>query len=100
MIENFQGVSVWDSILGFTSAPGVIAGAPFATCDDPAVSTTAGIAAGFTGNFAGPNRYVDSCFTHQVYSDSFFALQGFTSLLDAPNFGSGSGVVLQKGQTQ
>ena len=99
-IENFQGVSVWDSILGFTSASGVIAGAPFATCDDPAVSTTAGIAAGFTGNFAGPNTYVDGCFTHQVYSDSFFALQGFTSLLDAPNFGSGSGVVLQKGRTQ
>jgi len=99
-IENFQGVSVWDSVLGFTSAPGVIAGVPFATCDDPAVSTTAGIAAGFTGNFAGPNTYVDSCFTHQVYSDSFFASQGFTSLLDAPNFGSGSGVVLQKGQKQ
>lgn len=100
VIENFQGVSVWDNILGFTSAPGVIAGVPFATCDDGAVSTTVGIAAGFTGNFAGPNTYVDFCFTHQVYSDSFFAAQGFTSLIDAPHFGSGSGVVLQKGQTQ
>lgn len=98
-IENFQGVPFWDNILGFTSAPGVIAGAPFATCLDPGVSTTAGIAAGFAGNRAGPNTYVDGCFIHQVYSDSFFASQGFTSLIDTPVLPSGSGVVLQKGLT-
>jgi hypothetical protein len=98
-IENFQGVAVWDSILGFTSAAGVIAGAPFPTGSDPGISTPAGVAAGFTGNFAGPNRYVDSSFIHQVYSDSFFAGQGFTSLIDAQAFGAGSGVVLQKGSS-
>lgn len=98
-IENFQGVSVWDNILGFTSAPGVIAGAPFPTGADPGISTAAGIAAGFTGNFAGPNTYVDFSFIHQAYSDSFFAGQGFTSLIDAPAFGSDAGVVLQKGSS-
>jgi len=40
---------------------------------------------------------VDGCFIHQAYSDSFFAAQGFTSLIDASSFPSGSGVVLQKG---
>jgi hypothetical protein len=99
-VENFQGVSVWDNILGFTSAPGVIAGAPFATCLDPGISTAAGIAAGFTGDLAGPNTYVAGCFIHQVYSDSFFAAQGFTSLMDTPVLPSGSGVVLQKGLTK
>lgn len=96
-IENFQGASAWDSILGFSSAPGVTFGAFFPICSDPAVSTAAGVAAGFTGNFAGPNTYVDFCFIHQAYSDSFFAAQGFTSLMDGSNLPSGSGVVLEKG---
>src|SRR5258708_6276771 len=58
-----------------------------------------GVAAGFIGNGDGPNTYVDGCFIHQAYSDSFFAAQGFTSLMDASNLPSGSGVVLQKGST-
>lgn len=98
-IEDFQGLPVWDNILGFTSAPGVIAGAPFPTGGDPGISTAAGIAEGFTGNFAGPNTYVDFSFIHEAYSDSFFAGQGFTSLIDAPAFGSDAGVVLQKGSS-
>ncbi|HVG92656.1 MAG TPA: hypothetical protein VNB54_14270 [Alphaproteobacteria bacterium] len=96
-IENFQGAPTWDNILGFSSAAGVIQGASFPTCSDPGVSTPAGVAAGFTGNFAGPNTYVDGCFVHQAYSDSFFAQQGFASLMEAPAFGTGAGVLLQKG---
>src|SRR5205807_4382118 len=48
VIEDFQGMSSWNSILGFTSAPGVSASL---SCIDPGVSTAAGVAAGFTGNF-------------------------------------------------
>jgi hypothetical protein len=99
VIEDFQGASAWDSILGFTSAPGVITGTGI-TCSDPGVSTAAGVAAGFTGNSAGTNTYVDSCFIHEVYSDSFFAAQGFTSLIDGANFPSGTGVVLTRGLKQ
>ncbi len=98
-IEDFQGAPAWDSILGFSAAPGVTFGGSFPICSDPAVSTAAGVAAGFIGNGAGPNTYVDGCFIHQAYSDSFFAAQGFTSLMDASNLPSGSGVVLQKGST-
>ncbi len=96
-IEDFQGTPAWDSILGFPSASGVTFGGSFPICSDPGVSTAAGVAAGFVGNAAGPNTYVDGCFIHQAYSDSFFAAQGFTSLIDASSFPSGSGVVLQKG---
>jgi hypothetical protein len=42
---------------------------------------------------------VDGCFIHQAYSDSFFASQGFTSLIDASSLPSGSGVLLAKGLT-
>lgn len=98
-VENFQGASTWDSILGFTSASGVIYGAPSPGGTDPGVSTLAGVAAGFTGNSAGPNRYVEGSFVHQAYSDSFFASQGFTSLIDASSLASGSGVLLAKGLT-
>jgi hypothetical protein len=97
VVEDFQGAAVWDSILDFTSAPGVTFGS---TCSDPGKSTAAGVAAGFTGNSAGPNTYVDGCFIHQAYSDSFFAAQGFTSLIDGGALPSGSGIVLVKGLTQ
>lgn len=97
VIEDFQATPVWDSVLGFTAAPGVTT---FLSCLDPSVSTPAGAAAGFTGNFAGPNTYLDFCFGHQTYSDSFFATHGYTSLIDAnTNFPSGTGVVLVKGLT-
>jgi hypothetical protein len=99
VVEDFQGRTAWDSILGFSSAAGVIDGAAFPGCVDPGISTAAGVAAGFTGNGAGPNTYVDSCFGHQAYSDSFFAVQGFTSLIDARAAASGSGIVLVKGLT-
>src|SRR5262249_53308292 len=98
VIEDFQGVPVWDSILGFTSAPGVTFGSIGTICSDPGISTAAGIAAGFTGS-SGPNTYVDGCFIHQAYSDSFFAAQGFTSLIDGGALPSGSGIVLVKGLT-
>lgn len=97
VIEDFQAQPVWDSVLGFTSAPGVTI---FGSCIDPGVSTPAGVAAGFTGNSAGPNTYVDFCFGHQAYSDSFFATQGYTSLIDAGGFPSGTGIVLVKGLTR
>jgi len=97
VIEDFQGASAWDSILGFSSASGITLGLG---CSDPSVSTAAGIAAGFTGNGAGPNTYVDGCFIHQAYNNAFFASQGFTSLIDAANFPSGSGVVLVNGPVQ
>jgi hypothetical protein len=97
VIENFQGASPWDSILGFPSAPGVIYGTPFPGCSDPGVSTVAGVTAGFIGDAAGPNRYVDSCFVHEAYSDSFFSSHGFTSLIDAASLASGSGVLLEQG---
>ena len=97
VIEDFQAEPVWDSVLGFTAAPGVVT---FGTCLDPGLSTPAGVAAGFTGNFAGANTYVDFCFAHQTYSDSFFATRGYSSLIDAGGgFPSGTGIVLVKGLT-
>jgi hypothetical protein len=98
-IENFQGASPWDNILGFPSGSGVVYGSLFPGCSDPGVSTAAGVAAGFIGNGAGPNAYVDGCFVHEAYNDSFFASHGFTSLIDAANLASGSGVVLEEALT-
>ena len=66
MIEDYSGDSFWDSVLGFSGAPGVTSGVGGITCNLNGDATAAGLADGF-------NNYVDFCFTHQTYDQAFWA---------------------------
>ena len=88
-VEDYQGLAAWDPILGIAPGSGassVTAGAPFATCIDPGVSTAAGIAFGFKPS------YTEGCFVHQMYDPTFWASKGFFALQVSGAAGSGGHV--------
>ena len=97
-ISDFAGRPDWAPLLGFNPSAGILSGEGNAGCSDPGVSTTAGIAAGFTGQ-GGSGTYYDGCFTHQVLSKTFFAAYGYTSLVDdgSNSYGPDGSVVLSSG---
>ena len=82
-IEDYQGLSIWDSLIGGVGAAGVTAGF---TNSDPGI----GVAPGFTGNdnlfgmapgSAPPNSYYDGGFVHQVYDTGYWQGLGFEPLI-------------------
>jgi hypothetical protein len=76
-VEDYQGNSAWNSILGISvpssaiTSGGVSTGA---TCIDPGVSTPSGLAFGFDPS------YSEGCFVHQTYDPAFWAAQGYFAL--------------------
>ena len=82
-IEDYLGsaggpsfASTWNSVLGFDGSAGVLADT--GCTGDPGVPTPQGLAFGYVGGSFG-------CYTHQIYDASFFATQGFVSLVDGCN---------------
>jgi hypothetical protein len=73
-IEDYQGNSAWDSILGIPTGSGAASVVDSLTCIDPGVSTPGGIAFGFEPS------YTEGCFVHQSYTGSFWASHGFFAL--------------------
>jgi hypothetical protein len=78
-IEDFQGLTDWNGLLGFSSAAGIIN--PSTNYD--AVPTAAGISRGFTGGASGPGTYNYQAgqFAHQSFDPAFFATHGFQALV-------------------
>ena len=73
-IEDYQGLSAWDGILGIPAGAGAASVVDTLTCIDPGVSTPGGIAFGFNSS------YSEGCFVHQSYDQSLWASEGFFAL--------------------
>lgn len=70
---GFVGSDPWSSILGFNGLPGRIADT--GCTGDPGVPTAQGLSFGYVGGSFG-------CYTHQIYDPTYFAAQGYVSLVD------------------
>jgi hypothetical protein len=81
-IEDYEGQTVWNTVLGFDGSPGVIADT--GCTGDPGVPTAQGAAFGYVGGSFG-------CYTHQIYNPAFFAPLGYVSLVDGCEGFSGPG---------
>ncbi len=74
-MEDYQGLAAWNSIIGLTvPASAITSGAAFPDCQDPGVSTAAGLAFGFAPS------YSLGCFQHQTYDPAYWAAQGYFAL--------------------
>jgi hypothetical protein len=82
-IHFYDGSSQFDPLIGFTPAPGVTNVGANSGCYDNVTVTAAGSAVGIN-----PIGYV-GCWGHQDYDKSYFATQGFTSLVDTQDGTSG-----------
>ena len=83
----------WSKILGFDPTAGLIGtGCNDATQLNIATATTAGSLKGYTDQNLGTSKDV---FDHQIYSTSFFAGKGYSTLLYADSSTSNESVVLE-----
>lgn len=74
-VEDYQGAAAWNSIIGLTvPSSAITSGVPSPDCQDPGVSTAAGLAFGFAPS------YSLGCFQHQTYDPAYWAAQGYFAL--------------------